>query len=133
MNGNSNYLRETLDQLSDDQLPLIDFDKLRECLKISAQMLDEADSMQQSVSILRGDYEGRIAGMLKAMAAVDRKRGGIDEALKAVESLGGLTGEELVSCYRRTAARFRDTFPTSFGFLNGTIAHRPERLNEYKS
>jgi hypothetical protein len=133
VNGNSNYLRETLDLLSDDRLPLIDFDRLRECLKVSAQMLDEADSHRQNVSVLRGDYEGRIAGMLKAIAAVDRKNGGIDEALKAVESLGTLTGEELVNRYRRTAARFRDAFPTSFGFLNGTIARRPERLNEYKS
>lgn len=133
MNPNSNYLRETLDLLSDDQLPLLDFDKLREGLKVSAQILDETDSIRQSVSVLRKDYEARIAGMLKAIAAVDRKRGGLGEAVKAVESLETMSGEELISCYRRTAARFRDTFPTSFGFLNGTVIPRPERLDAYKS
>jgi hypothetical protein len=128
-----NYIQELLGQLQGDQLPLIDFDQLRRWLLASATLLEEAASVRATAELLRKDYEVRIAGMLKGIAAADRKRNGMDEALQVVEQLPSMSGEQLIACYRHTAARFRDAFPASFGYLGKDRGPRLEKLASFKS
>ncbi len=133
MTENRDYVQELVGQLQSDQLPLIDFDQLKDWLARSAKWMDEALATKQSAEPLRRDYESRIAGMAKGIAAADRKRDSVDEALRLVEQLPTMSGEQLVACYRHTAARFRDAFPTSFGYLGSGSIPRSEKLTVYKS
>lgn len=133
MTENRDYVQELVGQLRSDQLPLIDFDQLENWLARSAKLMDEAFATKQTAELLRKDYESRIAGMAKGIAAADRKRDSLDEALRLVEQLPTMSGEQLVACYRHMAARFRDAFPTSFGYLSGGSIPRAEKLTVYKS
>jgi hypothetical protein len=105
--------------LSETGMPLIDFDQLKKWIDRQDRLTRQSEETQRDWLCLREDYCRRLAGMLKAMAAVDRRHNTGAEALELIDSLEKLTGEELVACYRRTTARFRDTFPTSFG--NGPV------------
>jgi hypothetical protein len=129
----SKYLRDLLAQLHDERLPQLDFDRLGEQLTEILGRIEEMVSWRQSAELLRQDYEARIAGMLKGIAAVERKRDSLAEALRVIENLSSLSCEELLACYRRTTARFRDTFPASFGYLKSSDAVRREKLAAYKS
>lgn len=111
------------DLLAAGNIEEIDFDRLAAMLSEIVPELKNVQSREETILALRRDYEGRIAGMVKAMAAVDRSGKSYEEALRSLEELPGLTGEELVACYHKTAARFRDLFPTTFG--HGPIAARP--------
>ena len=81
---------------------------------ISDRLSVEAELVEQHAR-LRDDYEKRIGGMIKAVAAVDRKRDGWEEALALAEELPALSVEKLLKTYQRVAARIRDSFPGSFG------------------
>jgi hypothetical protein len=69
------------------------------------------------LELLRHDYVGRLSGMLKAIAAVDRRHATGSEILAQLEALPGCSTEQLIEQYRRVSARFRDTFPASFGMV----------------
>ena len=56
---------------------------------------------------------------LEAVAAVNRHPREWQKALTYLESLPDLTAAELIEQYRKTAARFRDAFPTSFAPVSG--------------
>ncbi|HUV29493.1 MAG TPA: hypothetical protein VMY05_00180 [Acidobacteriota bacterium] len=118
-NGKSHtdYVTELLETLNDESMSLIDFDRLREWLSRMARVQDDRRELKEQLEHLRSDYEQRIGGMVKAMAALDRRQDSWPEALTLVESLQSMPAGELVSCYRRVAARFRDCFPASFGLL----------------
>ncbi len=111
----SGQARAFRDKLSAERMDEIDFDRLAAWLSELAPVLNEVEKSAENLAALRQDYEGRIVGMVKAMAAVDRSGRGYDDAIVSLETLPQLSGEELVACYRRTSARFRDMFPTSFG------------------
>ena len=111
----SEQARAFQELLAAERTEEIDFDQLAAWLREMMPVLSDAQKCVNSLAPLRQDYEGRIIGMVKAMAAVDRSGQGYEEAITSLEALPQLSGEELVACYRRTSARFRDMFPTSFG------------------
>lgn len=110
-------LRRLANLIDSDGMALIDFDKLRLSLQHAAARLTETAHVSEQLMQLRGDYEGRIAGMLKAVAAVERNRSRQEDAAVEAQALSNKTVTELLACYRRAAARFRDSFPSSFGLL----------------
>jgi hypothetical protein len=118
-NEHSSYARELVSLLTEDNLALIDFDKLRDWLGEMAPVLEEVVRLREDLSLLRQDYIGRITGMTKAIAAVKRRPDGWETALAYIEMLPSLSAAELIEHYRKTSARFRDAFPTSFGLLGG--------------
>ena len=112
---NPNYATELLDQLSEDRLTLIDFDRLRQWLGEIGSILADQAERQQEAALLRDDYVARIAGMVKAIAAADNRTGRMEQALGYLETLSSMSEAELIEQYRRVSAAFRDTFPASFG------------------
>ena len=116
-NEHSTYVQELVDALTGDNISFIDFDGLRNWLRETSATLDEVVKLREDAELLRQDYIGRIAGMTKAIAAVSRCPDGWESALVYLETLPSLNANELIDHYRRTSARFRDTFPTSFGLL----------------
>ena len=121
-------IASALDNIADTTLPMVDFDTLRNDLKSllsSVELFDTGSANEnnsEDLKQLRADYEGRMAGMVKAMAAVDRKHDSYTETLDFIERLPELSVVRLIEQYRRVSARFRDTFPlhTRQGF-----SHRP--------
>ncbi|MBD3402790.1 hypothetical protein GF420_07830 [candidate division GN15 bacterium] len=104
-------------QLADEELSAIDLDDVRATLDAAVDALSAVSSADNERDTLREDYTARIAGMLKAIAAVERNRDRRAETAALIEALSGMSGVQLVACYRQTSARFRDCFPTSFGLL----------------
>jgi hypothetical protein len=77
--------------------------------------LQRAEKAESELELLRSDYLSRIAGMVKAIAAVERSNDKAAEAVPYLENLNKLSAGELIEEYRRTSARFRSAFPTTFG------------------
>jgi hypothetical protein len=115
--GEIAYLEGVVRLLDEAGMARIDFDELRARLMEIGAGLAALDERAEGHALLRQDCEQRIAGMIKAIAAVDRKHDGWSEALAQVEELPTLTPAKLLETYRRIAARFRDCFPGSFGAL----------------
>lgn len=127
------YLTAIREQLDASRIDQINFDEMSERLDELASLLAECERRDQERDILREDYVGRITGMLKAIAAVDRKREAPRLALREVDGLSSLDGQELIDCYRRTSARFRDAFPASFGHgPGGGLPSTIRDINAYK-
>ena len=127
------YLAGLRERLDGSRVEQIDFDELSEKLGELESLLAVCERYGQELETLREDYTSRIAGMIKAIAAVDRKREAPRLALRELEGLPSLSGRELVECYRRTSAKFRDAFPTSFGpRTSGTTISRTRDINAYK-
>jgi len=123
-------LLETLDEQS---MTLIDFDSVKSCLGEMSIRTLKYDGLVEDIRTLRDDYTSRVAGMLKALAAVDRKRDSWAQALQLVERLSTMTAAELVACYRKISARFRDAFPASFGSLSERSSGKTLRdLSQFK-
>ena len=133
-NDHKAYLVELRETLTGDKLSVIDFDGLISRLGQIGEALDLAAIDREELSMLRNDYQSRIGGMLKAVAAVDRKGNGLHSALSTVEALPGMTVSQLIECYRRSSARFRDSFPTSFGLLSSdpTIPGQSKQFGDFK-
>lgn len=108
--------------LSDQTIPKLDFDALAATLHDVRELLASPTSDEQA-TILRRDYQLRIAGMLKAIAAVKNTSEALEAATAEIEQLDSLPAQQLIDRYRKTSARFRDAFPASSGLL-----HRPERM-----
>lgn len=111
------HMTEMLSQLTEDNLSFIDFDRHRQWLEQMAADLPQMHRASEELAVLRGDYIERIAGMTKAIAAVERRRDLLERALAYVGKLPTMSVGDLVEQYRLTSARFRDAFPTSFGQL----------------
>ncbi len=84
-----------------------------------------AEKAESELSLLRADYSSRISGMVKAIAAVARGNDRAMEAIDYLEKLSDLSAAELIEEYRRTSARFRSAFPTTFGL--GPLTSRKSR------
>lgn len=123
-NALATELRLFAAEIGPDSLSCIDFDKLRDTITRAAATLEESAAVSADLAALRSDYEARIAGMLKAISAVARTRSGREEAVDTALDLSSKSAIELLECYRRAAARFRDNFPSSFGLLQGTTPSR---------
>jgi len=113
--GDIAYLEEVIGLLHETGMARVDFDELRERLGALCVRLQSLEELAESHVVLRQDYEQRIGGMIKAIAAVDRKRDRWEEAAALVDELPTLSPVRLIETYRRVAARFRDCFPGSFG------------------
>lgn len=123
--NDSEYLRALAAQFCDDAVTLIDFDDARNRLDEMAGRLEDEHSLAEDHALLRKDYQRRIAGMIKAIAAVERKSDRWEEAADLIDELPSLTAEQLVQTYRKVAARFRDRFPTSYGPAGGSSRTLP--------
>ena len=110
------YLSEVVKLIDEVTLPQIDFDELKARLSTVGRHLNVQDELATEYTLLRDDYERRLAGMTKAIAAVDRKRDRMEEALALIDDLPTLSSARLLQTYRRVTARFRDCFPGSFGY-----------------
>ena len=119
-----------LEELNDKNLTMIDFDQWTSSLEEQKQRLESWSDMNDELEILRKDYESRIRGMAKAIAVADRKQGAMAQSVELVSRLPEFSATELVDCYHRTAARFRDMFPASYTQLstqstNGSLMRNP--------
>lgn len=106
---------------SDETIEISD-DKVNEILYPEISFQKRAENAESELKILREDYINRIAGMVKAVAAVERGRDRSADAVVYLEELIELGASGLIEEYRRTSARFRSAFPTSFGL--GPFASR---------
>ncbi len=133
-NPEKSYLAELLASLNERNMSGIDFDYLKKWLATTITKEEAYETLLAQLSVMKEDYQQRIAGMVKAMAAVDRNRDNRRQALELVDGLKDMTGKELVTCYRKTSARFRDMFPASFGLP--TSGHKTKSglksWNDYK-
>ena len=114
--SDTDYLAEMVTLIDEATLPQIDFDELKARLSAVGDRLTAQDELAAEYALLRDDCERRIAGMTKAIAAVDRKRERMEEALALIDELPALGSARLLQTYRRVTARFRDSFPGSFGY-----------------
>jgi hypothetical protein len=131
--NHSDYIVGFLELLADEKVSCIDFDELKARLTAIAAELGKTASMAEDLQVLRDDFTQRIGGMLKAIAAVYRKRHDSEQALELVEQLPALTTRDLLEAYRRVSARFRDAFPTSFGYTPGrSVSPRLSQADNYK-
>ena len=109
------YLEQVAMLLDDTNMSRLDFDELKQCLLTIRDTLSVQEELAIDHACLRKEFEQRITGMIKAIAAVDRKHSCWEEALALVEELPALRAEKLLETARRVAARFRDYFPGSYG------------------
>ncbi|MEA2030698.1 MAG: hypothetical protein U9N55_03770 [candidate division Zixibacteria bacterium] len=116
-NADINHITEMLEALSEDNLSTIDFDNHRQWMTSLAERLPRLLQIENDLAILRADYEGRIAGMAKAVAAVNRNSEALKQAVSFIEALPQMDAADLVQQYRIMSARFRDAFPASFGHI----------------
>jgi len=114
---NADRLDQLAARLDEKSLPEVDFDLLRRTMKEAVEQERAVEAMRDELALLREDYVARIAGMTKAVVAVERGGSGPAEAIEYLESLPGMDAGGLIAQYRRAAARFRDAFPASFGHL----------------
>lgn len=131
--GQGTRAREFRDLLAGEKLAEINFDDLIGWLNEVAPLLEGRQAQADDLKLLRQDYEGRIAGMVKALAAVDRSGRGHGDVILSLEELPRLSTSKLIECYRKTAARFRDAFPASYGLAYQSKARvKSARFDDYK-
>jgi hypothetical protein len=110
-------------QLEDESISEIDFGEITGCLKTSESLVRRLSEAASGAETLRADYIGRIAGMVKAIAVVAPRKEACGAAVDYIETLGDMPAEGLVQEYQRVAARFRATFPSSFGLTSTATLH----------
>ncbi|MFH2048997.1 MAG: hypothetical protein ABIJ12_06095 [bacterium] len=116
-NDNISDIKEMLESLNAESLPQIDFDKLKGTL---SHLLDELPVLYLSGEehlLLKKDYIERISGMVKAITAARQNRDDLENTLEYLEGLADKKSDDLIRQYRIISARFRDTFPASFGLV----------------
>ena len=112
------YFESVVDLLDNASVARLDFDELQGRLRSMCTTLSGLAELADGHALLRQDVEQRIAGMIKAVAAVDRKRERWEEAAALIDDLVTQAPARLLETHRRVAARFRDCFPGSFGPRN---------------
>jgi hypothetical protein len=126
-------LRDLLESLGDDNLTQIDFDQLTEILNAGLNLMDQYSLVSQELAVLKSDCQARIGGMVKAIAIADRQRQNYQQALDLTESLKSMNSAELIDCYARVAARFRDMFPVNhLKYLTRQTAAPRAEFEQYK-
>lgn len=115
------YLARFVTCLDDEDLSSLDFDELRRHLTELVTQSKTAGELAEEHALLREDCQQRMAGMIKAIAAADRRGDSYQGALAVIEELPSLSARDLLRKYRRVSARFRDCFPTTFnGYQTGS-------------
>jgi hypothetical protein len=131
-NSINTYFRDIAADIADEKLPEIDFDLLSSRLTEASGRLQKAAGNTTELELLKSDYQTRISGMVKAMSAVDRKRGSLLSALETIDKLNEMSAAELLNTYRTTSAKFRDCFPVSFGSLSLATGIRSKDAADFK-
>jgi len=133
-NDGNDCVSEIIDALASESISRIDFDQLGSWLTEQRTLKSKLSAMRDELDVLRTDYLQRISGMVKAIAVAQRKGNSLESAMELIESLDRLSVDDLVECYRRVSARFRDTFPTSFAGLTkrSWAGAAATHLNDYK-
>jgi hypothetical protein len=126
------YIAELHDALAAEAVTAIDFDRLRLWLQELAGALPELFRAREESRLLRDDFTDRISGMLKAIAVAEPGQKPISEASEIIDHLATSGAADLIDCYRRISARFRDTFPTSFGLIAARRAVSQPGGGKYK-
>ena len=116
--SDATYLNDVAGLIDEPTLTKIDFDDLTQRLTAIAARIRADGTLIDSHARLRDDYQIRIAGMIKAIAAVDRKRDGWAEALELVETLPSMSIDRLLQVQRRIATRFRNCFHIRYCLTN---------------
>lgn len=116
------YIAELHEALDSSAVTAIDFDRLRLWLEELAGALPELFRAREEARLLREDYTHRIAGMIKTISVAGSTRHSLGDTSELIDRLPAATASELIDCHRRISARFRDTFPTSFGLINARRA-----------
>lgn len=111
------YIAELRDTLAAESVTTIDFDRLAAWLAELGAALPGLYRAREEAAAMREDYTTRIVGMLKAIAIAEKGKSSLDDALDIIDHLPDKSATELIGYYRRAQARFRDTFPTSFGMI----------------
>ncbi len=121
-------------QTQNGQSSKINDDRLSQMIFSENVSLVRAEKAESELSLLRADYSGRIAGMVKAIAAVERSNDKANEAVAYLEKLNDLNAAGLIEAYQRTSARFRSAFPTTFGLgpLHSYKAKGVKNPGDYK-
>ena len=127
------YFQDVSQRLATEAVSLIDFDELSKQLTQAQQVLNSVSQQTEELTTLRRDYEERIAGMAKAIAASEPRKEMSEELLLLCASLETLPTPELLKQYRRVSAKFRDAFPSSFGLLRMTSGGmKKQQYTDYK-
>lgn len=125
INPHQEYIDQLATSLTDDSMALIDFDRLTQWLSEIGPLLGQIECLKSECGALRDDCVGRISGMMKAIAAVERSDSGLESIADLLDALPGMTAAELIKQYRRSSAKFRDTFRASFNLIG---RGRPSRV-----
>ena len=129
------YINEVKGQIDAEAVSRLDFDRLKSTLDELAIFVETATPWRDELELLREDYIRRISGMEKAIAVVKRGSGHFEQALARIDSLKSLSAAELIEIYRCSQARFRDSFPASFGLVDvGRTSHagRRQDISQFK-
>jgi len=122
-----NDIEQVCGRLDDEATELIDFDSLRALLSRIKDTIGAGRDNDHELTVLRDDYRGRILGMLKANLACRDNEPDRDLAAALMQKSDHFKAVDLIKVYRRTAARFRANFPTSFRYLE-PVAPTDRRL-----
>jgi len=109
------YAAALRQSLADETLAEIDLDAVVDWLAKLRGTLTAAARLSAEHNSLRADYVSRIAGMARAVAVVRSRSDSRFEVAEYLDRLPSLSADELVVEHRRVSARFRDSFPSSFG------------------
>ena len=110
---------EVVSLLRMESLAAIDFDALCGQLEALHDVLGQMVRVTTELGILRQDITQRISGMSRAAAVARGTHRDVETAEELDERLTEMSARELVRCYGRVAARFRDTFPASMSAVTG--------------
>jgi hypothetical protein len=116
-NSDLAYIEDLCAALTAESLEEIDFDRLRRWLSELGAALPSLMAAKEEAFLLREDLKTRIGGMLKAIVIADRGKSITDDSLEILDHLPEKSAAELIGLYRRTQARFRDTFPSGSGLI----------------
>lgn len=112
-------IEKLLENLKNEAVELIDFDRAIEVLGQIKMALNEHNSATEELSVLKQDYRRRIVGMLKAVMAGRAKESDAELAAALAEDDCTIESTDLIALYRKVSARFRDSFPASFKYVTG--------------
>lgn len=107
-------LDRVVSELTAESVEQIDFDRMIALLHESRTLLSEHESIIKELSELKTEYRAKILGMLKANLACRESEEERDLAVRLADEDSDTKAGELITHYRRTAARFRKNFPATF-------------------
>ena len=110
------HLQDLIEHMDERHMALIDFDDIKTRLAETCRLLAQTESLTDERDRLRSDLQDRIAGMVKAIAAVDRQQ---DRSCDALDLLATLSEQQRAAVVLRYAGGFT---PTEIADLLGTSA-----------